>query len=362
MNVNKRDVSLFFYAILLIVGDTMKKLLFLLLLLVPFMVHAEVKITSVNLIDNTKGIEADTNPSYKDLTIDFNLKFSRLNDYAKYKVLIKNDTKKDYEIEDGESFSKEKYIKYNISISGSNEIIKAGEEKELLLTITYNKEVPENEFINNVYTEKDNLTINLSNNDKEVNPKTSTGIIIAIAIIAIISLLLVLYNHYKLYHFTLPLLLLLLIPVTIIALEKITIKINTKIEITIPENYFAFEIPMCGNNTSTMIDNIKYREGMTIEEFLNSDYLNLLPPEKGIPLTRFMNEKKDELIIVDQDYARCINEVEKEYHDNMTQEEKELYNEHKMECLKYKKHDGIVNTKSKIISQDILYYSFIFDC
>ena len=79
-------------------------MLFLILLLLPIMVHAEVKITSVELENSTVGLDAEEHPGYQGLKINFNLKFSNIKEFARYKVIIENDTDKDYEI------NTEKYI------------------------------------------------------------------------------------------------------------------------------------------------------------------------------------------------------------------------------------------------------------
>ncbi len=301
----------------------MKKVLFLLLLLVPFMVKAEVKITSVELVDNTKNLEVEKNPSFKDLTINFNLKFANKDEFVKYKAILKNDTKKDYEIEDGEKFNEGKFIKYEFALENKdNKVIKAGEERTMLITITYVEEVSPELFVNGKYQEKNEMTINLSNNDQQDNPKTNIGLIVAIAtIIAIASFLLLIYSRHKLYHFTIPLLLILLIPVVIYALEKITVEINANIEIEPSEQKTFIQYcldnpggPGYGNSNYSDTDfreQITYLSGMTWKEFFNSEYSANIPEAVKNEILAYdtieYRTKEYDTCLKTQSYEACSN-------------------------------------------------------
>ena len=44
------------------------------------------------------------------ITVCLRMKLSNVGEFAKYKLTIENDTKKDYEIDMGEAFSKKEYI------------------------------------------------------------------------------------------------------------------------------------------------------------------------------------------------------------------------------------------------------------
>ncbi len=266
----------------------MKKILFLLLLLIPFMVKAEVKITSVELVDNTKNLEVEKNPSFKDLTINFNLKFANTNEFVKYKAIIKNDTNKDYEIEDGEKFNEGKFIKYDFALDNKdNKVIKAGEERTMFITITYIKEVSPELFKDGKYVETNEMTVNLSNDDKEAaNPKTEIGDFLKIiGILMLVAFILALLSKYQLSKLVV-LLIAIAIPITIYALEKITIKMEASIEIIEPpKKELTTQYSHCGyydDATQTYYRSgsveLKFLEGMTWEEFYESEYANTLNP------------------------------------------------------------------------------------
>ena len=88
----------------------LKILLFIFLLLVPFMVKAQdVKIKEVTLVDSTEGMEVEEHPEFENLKINFNLKFSKLGDFVKYKVVLENTSDKAYELENMTKFNEGEY-------------------------------------------------------------------------------------------------------------------------------------------------------------------------------------------------------------------------------------------------------------
>jgi len=237
-------------------------ILFILFLLIPFMVHAEVKITNIEQIDITEGLKVD-DPTYKDLTINFNIKFNKVEDFIKYKVTIKNDTNKDYEIATTNNDSKDDYIKYKYKFDDDDKIIKANNEKILFITITYDKEVSLSKFVDGKYIDEKKVSISLSNEEK--NPKTSVGIYVLISIVCLaISTTLIMLIKNKMN--TIPISLLVfffLIPISIYALEKITIEVEANVEIEKSVHEFCY--------TS---GNIPFLENSTWKEFVNNKNLN----------------------------------------------------------------------------------------
>ena len=252
-----------------------KHILFILLLLVPFIVKAQdVKIKDISLVDSTTDLEVEEHPEFKDLNINFDLKFRNIHDFIKYKVTVENTSKKDYEIDDTTEFSDGEFIKYEFTYDNDN-VIKAGKEKEFYITITYNKEIPDDRYDNGKYVEKNNMTINLSEGDSsstEQNPYTSTlpYIVIILEVVALICLIIA-YKKKK----SLMILLIapLFIPLTIYALEKISINIEANIEVEYTNSTMLFrwcEHDSNGENNYEL--SIEYQKGMTWEEFFDSEY------------------------------------------------------------------------------------------
>ena len=254
----------------------MKKILsFIFLLFIPFMVNAEVKIKDAVLVDNTEGLEVEKNPHHEGLQLDIDMKLSNVGEFAKYKLTIENDTKKDYEIDMGEAFSKKEYIKYEFSfVDNDNAVLKASESKDIYVLVTYNKEVPENEFVDGIYKDDNVMTINLSTEEEQVNPDTKTGYaILATAVVLFISLLLVLLNKYKLDHLmVLVIAVAIALPISIYALEKITISINAQIEIIKPIKTEVFYLTDETYGIEPVRKTYQFEPGMTFAEWVNSNY------------------------------------------------------------------------------------------
>ena len=255
----------------------MKKILLLLaLILLPITTHAatDVEIKDLSLVSKTDNTEVIKEASHNGLKISFNLKFSELGDNAKYKFIIKNNSTKDYEIDTGTSFGDDGIIKYEFQVEGNNKVLKAKEEKTMNVIISYNKEPDPTKYQNGKYVAEDTLDINLSNDKISANPKTANNkIIIAIIIMLVISTIAVLVYSQK--QTFLPLVILLLIlPVATLALEKITINVDSKVEIEEPE-----EIEIAIRVDETRYPNVTCRKNMTLKQVYESDYINILAPQ-----------------------------------------------------------------------------------
>lgn len=220
----------------------MKKLLtFILLLFIPFIVLAEtsnIEIKSIDLVDKSPNVTELDKVSFDNLKLKFNLSFTRLNDYAKYEIILKNNSSKDYEIDNTTVYNEGKYIKYEYLLTNNNKILKANEELTLYINITYDKEIDSSKFVDNKYTETSNVLLELTNDDKVtiVNPKTSTSwiivIIITVFLLSILVIISIKNNKVREFYYV-SLLLITMIPCLVFALEKLKIEIETQIVIDI---------------------------------------------------------------------------------------------------------------------------------
>jgi len=261
----------------------MKKLLsFIFLLFIPFIVNAEVKITSAEIVDQTKDLEVDPNPKFEGLKLNIDIKFANKGEFVKYKLVVKNDTKKDYEIEAGETFSEGDYIKYLTEYEKEDSILKAGTEREIFITVSYENEVPAEAFKDGKYTESKAVAINLSNNDEQENPDTKVGYyILATASILFVSLLLIIFNKYKLDHLmVLVIAIAVALPISIFALEKLTIEIAANIEIAEPKQTFTLAYRCFGSGEGRGVEVLEFKKDMTWQEYLNSSYYSSLNEEQ----------------------------------------------------------------------------------
>ena len=264
------------------------KYLLITLLLVPFIVLAETKNVEIksisNYVDKSDAAEELEKPNIEGLKLGFKLKFTKQDDFIKYKFIIKNNTDKDYEIDNSSTFNEKKFIRYDYEVENNAKVLKANEELSITVTITYVKELDDSEFYNGVFTETNQVSLELVNDSNEVidnpiikmatNPETSTGYILLAIIAIILSLALILFisnKKAKLFLLTI----LLLIPITIYALERIKIDVETYIEIR-KVNTFKLNISDCNGGQSKLIE---YEQGMTWEEFINSSYFEKLDTE-----------------------------------------------------------------------------------
>ncbi len=254
----------------------MKKLLLLIISIIAILyipnVYAtdSVKIESITpTLHNAREIHE---PDIDGLDIKFDLSFSNPGDNIVYKIVINNPTKDDYEIIE-EKYESE-YISYDYKFDDENKIIEKNKKTTLNLTINYDNEVPEEKLSSvGLYNENNNIELKLEeyqskqNEDKQkdnkqvLNPKTGRiifkTIILIILILGISLTIFVNKRNKKIYLFILSLL---LIPTSIYALEKLTINIESKIEINSP---FVFSID----------DNeYNYTKGMTWQDWVDSEY------------------------------------------------------------------------------------------
>lgn len=138
------------------------------LILIPLNVKAEeknIKITKVELEEKSENVEVIEEPSISLKNINFNLKFSELGNYIKYKVTLKNESNESYEITNENKISGD-YIKYEFSYDN---IIKPGEEKSIYITISYLKEVPEDAFSEGKYSLNKSVVIDMTNDHNYSN-------------------------------------------------------------------------------------------------------------------------------------------------------------------------------------------------
>ncbi|MBR3199324.1 MAG: hypothetical protein IKG27_04855 [Bacilli bacterium] len=241
----------------------MKKIIpfLILFLLLPLNVKADnspVKITKVELLEKTENTEILAEPVVENIMVDFNLRFSEVEDKATYMIVLKNESNKSYEISNEIKYSDDNYIKYEFSFDDNN-VIKAGETKNMYVMISYDKEVPAANFTEGKYTVNKAVVVEMVNDTVVVSvPNTvSNSVIRNVAIVTtviVIIALIILVKSKK--SVSAIILCLLLIPFTVYALEKISIEIKAKIEIE--ENpirrVYAINENIITKNTSTLQD------------------------------------------------------------------------------------------------------------
>ena len=222
----------------------MKRILFLFILIIPFIVYAEdscnpdsVKIESIKLDSKSDNVIEKEAASIDGNSLNVNLSVSNKGDNARYELVLNNTSDVDYEINDLNLDSE--YVGYSIISEDGSNIVKAGASKKVYLVVKYENEIPD-EKINSdgLFVENKNFVVDLSNKEVssivkaiEENPYTSTGIILVV--VAIVSGLVILsIKKVKVRKYmVLVIPVLVLIPYTVYAVCKCELKVNSKVEV-----------------------------------------------------------------------------------------------------------------------------------
>ena len=242
----------------------MKKILnaiiaILIFVLFPSFVLAEnVQVKEIKQIEKSEGVEIVSEPKVSDTTIKFDIKLKSIGDYVKYKLVIDNKDDIEYEI-DKKSFENNEYISYEVE-SDNLEKLEANKEKEIYLTIKYDKEVPESEFKDNVYVLNNNFSLAIGNKDEEIrNPQTGIEDY-SLAILTIIVVLAVAvygFRKNKKQFKTLMLIIgiTIIIPLTCIAANVLKLNIETNVTIIGVDKCLANRFAI--DNWETIATNVK---------------------------------------------------------------------------------------------------------
>ena len=242
----------------------MKKMLntiiaILIFVLFPSFVLAEnVQVKEIKQIEKSEGVEIVSEPKVSDTTIKFDIKLKSIGDYVKYKLVIDNKDDIEYEI-DKKSFENNEYITYEVE-SDNLEKLEANKEKEIYLTIKYNKEVPESEFKDNAYVLNNNFSLVIENKDEEIkNPQT--GIedysLVILTIIVVLAVVVYGFRKNKKQFKTLMLIIGIAISIPLACIAANILKLNIETNVTIIgidkclENRFAID------NWETIATNVK---------------------------------------------------------------------------------------------------------
>lgn len=256
----------------------MKKLLFILLFIVfiPVFAFAEtcdndqISISSITMEDKSDDVNEVEKATSNGKNINLNLSMSSLGDSIKYKLIVKNDSSEDYEIDKNSFNIDSTYFDYTLLDNEDSNVVKANSSKEMYLKVEYKKEVPADVFKSGTYNDNKTMTINLSSENKSniinILKNPTTGIspyIIIILLLIIVSLTTYAIKKKESILFILIISFSILIPISISALCKCNINIKSNIKVNYLNSYFY----VCDQHDYYM----PYRKGMTWVEF--DDYI-----------------------------------------------------------------------------------------
>ncbi len=233
---------------------------------------ANVKITNVELDSKSDDAVINKDATFSGLEVDTDVHFMMKDDFVKYKITITNNDNEDYKIVSNINNNSD-YVEYTYE---NVDDIKANSTETIYMTIKYKNLVEDDKYDdNNKYSESNVETITLSNDADEVvkvdNPTTFSNISEIILFVGIFLMLcgtgVILIKGKKKNRSKYFLLLMLLcavsIPVVCSAKNVIELKVNSSVDFEYANNKFCIK------------DNILYfREGMTFDDFFDSEYFN----------------------------------------------------------------------------------------
>ena len=254
----------------------MKKILNFLLatiLFIPIMVNAaecdtsKVYIDSISIDTNNK-VEEIEEATAKDKKVNLNLRMAKQNDEILYKVVLKNDSSEDYEINKNSIVLNSDYIEYSLESDNDN-IIKANSSRTIYLRVQYKTPVDPSKFVNGVYQDNITMKVSLRSDDTPENPKTGLPYVIIISLILIISgLSLIIFKKKKLS--TLMILVgLILLPVGVKALCTCEILVDSKVQIVKGDTFCTYNRGI--ESEEATINYYVYIEDETFTQYLERD-------------------------------------------------------------------------------------------
>ena len=218
----------------------------LFLMFIPLYVNAETcdtdKITIENITIESKSdnVEELDEATASGKNINLNLSMSEVGDNIEYKIVVKNDSNEDYELDKNSFNISSDYIKYTIESEDDTSLFKANSSKVVYLKVNYANEVPDDAFESGTYNDNKTITLNLytgdtiSVMDTLKNPNTGVqSYILILFIILLISISTYVLLEKKKYTKFMILIICtaIIIPMSVYALCKYEIKIESKIKI-----------------------------------------------------------------------------------------------------------------------------------
>ena len=280
------------------------------LFFIPYIVKAEtceidkIKLDSITIDNKSDNITELDTATINNKNINLNLSMSEIGDNITYKIIVKNDSDEDYELDNNSLIIDSDYIDYSFQFEDNINIIKANSNKIILLKVEYKNMVPEESFISGSFNDNKTIKLNFSTNnttniqDLIKNPNTGNLYLLIIVLLFIITLLTILKKPKHTKYIILIIGTTIIIPICVQALCKCDIEIESKIRIDKPVEedvlYLYGRIYNVSIGDSINItkldnpalieqygDNLYYTEEGTIissfEDYINNDIFSIDP-------------------------------------------------------------------------------------
>ena len=282
--------------------------LLFLMILVPVNINAKeaVEITSISIEEKTDGVTINNEASYEGLKVNFDVAFSNVDDFIRYKVIVNNSTDKDYQITSNtDNLNKSEFIKYFIHFDSNDSIIKAGSEKSFFITIMYIKEVDSNNFFNGLFREDNTISLDVSTNEELVNPQTGQSMVLLLLIILFVIIIAFSIITGKHKENLVLVFVFLIAPLSVWAIEKITIEVDSHVEVLDTVNLKQFCLEVDGVTTDYY-----YQDTMTWKQYLSSNLNHTFDSLKAQSNNIVPKEYNDALFCNNLAHSNAITNIE----------------------------------------------------
>ncbi len=251
----------------------MKKTIFsiiLFMMFIPFVVNAEtcdidkITISSITIESKSDSVVELDEATASGRNINLNISMSEVGDNISYKIVVKNDSKEDYQLDKNSFNISLDYIDYTLESEDNTNIVKANSSKIVYLKVNYANEVPDEAFESGTYNDNKIMTLNLSTGDTVSltdtlkNPNTGVqSYILILFIVLLISITTYASLRKKKYAKIMILVIgiaIIIPPIRAYALCKCDIRIESKILI-INHNHNVYVTNDYGWNTKQYLDN-----------------------------------------------------------------------------------------------------------
>lgn len=341
----------------------------LFIMFIPFYVNAEtcnldeISISSIAIEEKSENVEEIEEVEASGKNINLNLSMSNVGDSIKYKVVVQNNSNKDYELDKNSFNISSDYIEYNIESEDNSYVVKANSSKTIYLKINYANEVEEEKFESGTYNDNKTMTVNLSleNNsilEELINPKTKTQSYIYI-IALILSAILVSYFCLKKKKLILLIIgTIIIIPSSVSAFCKYEIKITSNIVI----NKKTFLYTHYQQTIGEQVKNITFDNLEDALDDFNHDYIIRITTNKDNIV-----EELDLVFILNNNIYTLPGVYKTNNYLKIVEEAKSIFGEENCEIIDngyrcYKDNIIILAREAELVSvSDNSYYCLIYE-
>ena len=232
----------------------------------------KIYIKSIVVDEKTDKVEELDEATVDGKNLNLNLYMVEVGDNIKYKVVVENDSNEDYELDKNSFNIKSDYINYTLESNDNSNIINANSSKIYFLKVEYKNPVPVEMFEAGDFSDDKTMMVQLSTGNtisvtgtlKNPNTGVQSYIIVILILLLISGGIYILFNKKSYYKYMILIVgLAIIIPMSVFALCKCEIRIESKIVIESPETLQKYLITNYSDNFNKYNGLVTDRVGKT---------------------------------------------------------------------------------------------------